>query len=228
MVDFASLFSTGLGPVGWQQVALSLLLAFLLGKLVSVTYDRTHFGLSYSLSFSQSLVLGAVVSSTLMMAIGDNLARGLGILGTMALVRFRTNIPESRDMIFVFAALAVGIAAGVRSFHVAVTGALGFCAAAHFLQRQSSERARRFDGMVRFWAGRDESIWQQVQSVLQTHCDGFVLVAMREIEQGESTEYSYQFKLRRSARRDDFFRGLESIPGAGGVTFLLEEAHTEL
>jgi len=228
MVDFGALFSTGLGALGWQDVLLSLLIAFLLGKLVSVTYDRTHFGLSYSLSFSQALVLGAVVSSTLMMAIGDNLARGIGILGTMALVRFRTNIPDSRDMIFIFAALAVGVAAGVRSFHVAVIGAMGFSAAAYFLNWQPSDRERRFDGMVRFRAGRDEAVWQEVQAVLDAHCDSFVLVAMREIVQGESTEYSYQFKLRRSVRRDALFRALESIPGAGGVTFLLEDAHTEI
>lgn len=228
MIDLDALFSTGLGRLAWEDVLLSLLVALLLGKLISFTYDRTHFGLSYSVSFSQALVLGALVSSMLMMAIGDNLARGLGILGTMALVRFRTNVPDSRDMIFVFAALAAGVSAGVRSFHVAVLGAALFSAVAYYLNWEPSQRAHEFDGMIRFWAQRGEKVWQEVQGVLDAQCRTFVLVAMREIAQGERTEYSFQFKLKRSADRNDLFRGLEAIAGTGGVTLLLEDAHREI
>jgi hypothetical protein len=228
MVDFHNLFSTGLTSVRWEQVVLSLLVALLLGKLVAVTYERTHFGLSFSRSFAQSLVLGALVAATLMMAIGDNLARGLGILGTMALVRFRTNIPDSRDTIFVFAALAVGVASGVRSYPVAVLGALSFAAAAHFLNREPLRSRQRFDGVLRFWAGHDSAVGEDVQSVLARHCESFVLVAMRELAQGESTEYAYQFKLQRGSTREGLFREIESIHGAGGVTLLLEDTHSEV
>lgn len=228
MIDLTSLFSTGLSALRWEQVLLSLLLAFVLGKVVAVTYERTHFGLSFSRGFAQALVLGAVVASVLMMAIGDNLARGLGILGTMALVRFRTNVPDSRDMIFVFAALAVGVASGVRSFPVAVLGTLGFSAAAHFLSWEPARSRQRFDGMLRLWLPSDEAAAERLRAALTDHCHHFVLVAMRELAQGETTEYAYQFKLKRTSTQQELFRSLELVPGAGGVTFLLEDAHTEL
>ena len=227
-MDLTSLLGTGLQGLRWEQVLLSLLMSVVLGKVVAVTYERTHFGLSFSRSFAQALVLGALVASVLMMAIGDNLARGLGILGTMALVRFRTNVPDSRDMIFVFAALAVGVAAGVRSFPVAVLGTLAFSAAAHFLTWEPARSKQRFDGMLRLCMARDAQSADRLQAILQGYCRNFVLVAMRELAQGETTEYAYQFKLKHSTSQDDLFRALESIPGAGGVTFLLEDAHTEL
>ncbi|MFQ5665029.1 MAG: DUF4956 domain-containing protein [Candidatus Binatia bacterium] len=228
MVSFETLFSTGLTSVRWEEVVLALLTAFVLGKLVAVTYERTHFGLSFSRSFAQSLVLGAVVASILIMAIGDNLARGLGILGTMALVRFRTNVPDSRDMIFVFAALAVGVAVGAASYPVAILGALGFSAAAHVLNWEPTGSRQRFDGMLRFSLSRDAAAADRVPGILSAHCDRFVLVAMRELAQGELVEYAYQFKLKRSASQDELFEALGSVPGAGGITFLLEDAHTEL
>lgn len=228
MVGLGDVFGTGLSALHWEQVLLSLLLALVLGKVVAITYDRTHFGLSYSRSFSQSLVLGALVASVLMMAIADNLARGLGILGTMALVRFRTNIPDSRDMIFVFAALAVGVASGVRGFAVATLGALGFAAAAHLLNWEPSASRREFDGLVRFWTSGEAAALSSAQAALDTHCRRYVLVAMRALAQGETTEYAYQVKLRPSATQQDLFRAIEAIRGVGGVSFLLDDAHTEI
>jgi hypothetical protein len=228
MVDWTHLFSTGLSAVTWEQVLLSLLLAFVLGKVVATTYERTHFGLSFSRSFSQSLVLGAVVGAMLMLAIGDNLARGLGILGTMALVRFRTNVPDSRDMIFIFAALAAGVAAGVRSYPVALVGTLGFAVAAHALNWEPAKLRQRFDGMLRFWLARDNAHWQAVQDALDVHCERVALVAMRELAQGDTIEYAYQFKLRRSATRDELFKALGAVPGTGGISFMVEDAHTEI
>lgn len=211
-----------------EQVFLCLLMAFVLGKLIALVYERTHFGLSFSRSFAQALVLGAVVASTLMLAIGDNLARGLGILGTMALVRFRTNVPDSRDMIFVFAALAAGVATGVRSYHVAVLGALAFAGAAYALNWESEKARRRFDGMLRFWVRRDSAAWDEVQSALHQHCDNVVLVAMRELAQGDTIEYAYQFKLKRAATRDQLFKAMGAVPGTSGITLMVEDAHTEI
>jgi len=228
MIDFTNLFGTGLTPARWEHVILSMLMAFVLGKVISVTYERTHVGLSFSRGFAQALVLGAVVAAVLMMAIGDNLARGLGILGTMALVRFRTNVPDSRDMIFIFAALAVGVAAGVRSYPVAVLGSLGFAAAAHFLSWEPVRTRKRFDGMLRFSLPREAGAWGDVQEALGLCCCDYVLVAMRELAQGEKVEYAYQFKLRRAKTQQELFRALESVPGAARVTFLLEDAHLEL
>jgi hypothetical protein len=228
MVTFGDLLGTGLSALRWEQVLLSLLLAVVLGKVVAITYDRTHFGLSYSRSFSQSLVLGALVASILMMSIADNLARGLGILGTMALVRFRTNIPDSRDMIFVFAALAVGVASGVRGFAVATLGALGFAAVAHLLNWEPSSTRREFDGLLRFWTSGDAAALTGAQGALDAHCRHYVLVAMRALAQGETTEYAYQVKLRPSATQQDLFRAIEALGGVGGVSFFLDDGSAEL
>jgi hypothetical protein len=105
-----------------RTVFLSTLIAFLLAHLVAIVYSRCHRGISYSSTFVQSLVLGGVVTCMLMMAVGNNLVWGIGIVGTLAIIRFRTNLRDPRDMVFIFAALASGIAAGVGAYTVGFVG----------------------------------------------------------------------------------------------------------
>ena len=228
MSELSQLFSTGLSSTPPEQAAISLLLAFVLGRFVAAVYERTYQGLSYSRSFVQSLVLGAIVSTILMLAIGDNLARGLGILGTMALVRFRTNVRDSRDMIFVFAALAVGVSCGVQAYAIATLGTTFFCGATYVVDWTPFGRAQRFDGMLRFWLPQDGPEGDELRKLLDPHCSSFVLVALRDVAQGGSLEYAYQIRLRGPNSQESLIKTLSNVPGVGGLTLLLQDAHTEL
>lgn len=231
-MDPLALFDTGLGAITPAQAALSLMMSFVLAKGIAFAYEVTYDGLSYNRSFVQSLVLAGLVACILMMAIGDNLARGLGILGTMALVRFRTNVRESRDLIFMFAALAVGVAAGVRAYAVAVAGTVAFGLASGWVSWSPFARRVRFDGLLRFWLPRgeesDESPAARVRRVLDSHCRRFTLVALRDVAQGETLEYAYQVALRRPDRGDSLVEDLGAVDGLTGLSLLLQDAHTEL
>ena len=227
MPVWTDLLSTGLNAASAEQALLCLLSAFVLGQFIAVVYQRTYQGLSYSRSFVQTLVLGAIVATILMLAIGDNLARGLGILGTMALVRFRTNVRDTRDMIFIFASLAIGVASGVQAFAIALVGTLFFCLAAIAVEWGPIGRAKRFDGLLRFWlphtTGGDQAI-----AILKQHCRTHVLVAIRDVAQGNSLEYAYQVKLKSLDAHDGLISALTELEGIGGITLMIQDAHTEL
>ena len=62
----------------------------------ATVYRWTFQGFSYSRSFVHTMILGGMIVTMLIMAIGNNLARGLGILGTLAIIRFRTPDPRLR------------------------------------------------------------------------------------------------------------------------------------
>ncbi|MBV72371.1 MAG: DUF4956 domain-containing protein [Myxococcales bacterium] len=228
MIETQTLFSTGLSPASMEQAVLCLMTAFVLGSIIAFVYQKTYQGLSYSRSFVQSLILGAIVATILMLAIGDNLARGLGILGTMALVRFRTNVRDSRDMIFVFAALSIGIASGVRAFSIACVGTAVFALAALVVEWSPMGRTQRFDGMLRFWLPRDAGGAETIRAILGPHCRSFVLVAVRDVGKGDALEYAYQVKLKNQDTHDTLVDSLADIPGIGGLTLMLQDAHTEL
>lgn len=223
-----SLFQIGLLGVSPADVALCMLMSFVLGKTVAWVYEWTYEGLSYSRSFVQSLILGPMVATLLMLAIGDNLARGLGILGTMALVRFRTNVRDARDMIFVFAALAIGVACGVRAFAVCMVGTVFFGFAALTLYWSPFAKKQRFDGILRFWLPRKGIDAEAIHVLLKEYCKEHVLVALRDLGQGDALEYAWQVRLRKHASREVMVQKLASLPGIGGLSLLVQDANSEL
>ena len=57
-----------------------------------------------------------------MTVIGNNVALSLGMVGALSIVRFRTAIKDSRDTIYIFWTIIVGICCGVGDFTVASCG----------------------------------------------------------------------------------------------------------
>ena len=64
----------------FQTAVFSILLSFVLSTVVAFTYQFTDRGQGFSRNFFQAIVLGSMVTSMVLMAIGDSIARGLGIL----------------------------------------------------------------------------------------------------------------------------------------------------
>jgi len=128
---------------GFLSVLLAVLSALFLAALIVITYEFTTRENDRSIDFLQSLALISIVAAMVMQAIGDSLARGLGMLGALAIIRFRTRLDNPRNMTFMFASLAAGISCGVFGFTIAFVGTVVFCLLAVVLKfthfRRSSD-----------------------------------------------------------------------------------------
>ena len=222
LLDFGTL------KLHWQSIALSFLCSFFLSSLVAIVYERTFQGLSWSRGLMQSMVLGSSITCLLMIAIGDNIARGIGIVGSLAIIRFRTNLRDPRDLVFLFAALAAGVACGVQSYIAAVFGTLLFCAIALTMQVSSFGIRRRYDGLVRFQlpsgpgpAGRAAQIMQDIPRT-------FALVALRDVSQGDLVDYTYQVKLAQEVDAAQLVQALEGLEGIRGLSYMNQASTVEV
>lgn len=132
----------------WTAPAAGLVAAFILSFIIAVFYSRLHPDAANRRPFAQTLAVAGVVSAMVVLAIGDSIARGLGLVGAVTLVRFRTNLKDPRDLIFAFATLAVGVAAGAQAFFVAAAGAAIFMAGMFVVSRPWFARGQRFKAVV--------------------------------------------------------------------------------
>jgi uncharacterized membrane protein YhiD involved in acid resistance len=105
----------------WEVIA-NVLVATVCGSFVSLFYSLTHRQITYSVSFAKSMVMLSMITSFVMMVIGDNLARAFGMVGLISLIQFRTTMKGARDFMFIYFALAIGLAAGVGLYAVSVIG----------------------------------------------------------------------------------------------------------
>jgi uncharacterized membrane protein YhiD involved in acid resistance len=213
---------------GLRDAAAALLTAFALSHLVAVVYVWSHQGLSYSQSFVQTLVMSAVVTTTMMLAIGSNIVWGIGVVGALALVRFRTNLRDPRDIVFVFASLVAGVAAGTRAYALAAIGTIAFCLVAVYLARVPFGVRRSFDGLLRFTAPWEGPADRAIAESMRRHCRHFVLATVREISQGEGSERVYHVRFRSDESRQQLTRELSKVESVSGITLLLEESRIEV
>ena len=107
-----------------SEILTNLIIAFILGVVVSLVYKKTHKGLSYSQSFMVTNIFVAVIVSMVIMIIGNNLARAFALVGALSIIRFRTVVKDTKDTAYIFWSLAVGMASGTGSYFLAVSGTI--------------------------------------------------------------------------------------------------------
>ena len=209
-------------------LAYTLMLAFVLSSTIAWTYEKTFLGLSYSRNFVQGIVLSAVVAATVMQAIGDNVGRGLGMMGALSVVRFRTSFKDPRDIMFVFASLGAGIGCGVYAWGAAVGGTIAFSAVAFLLSRTGLGTKHFFDGMLRFALPNEGEARAKIESILHDSLKTYILITMREVDGGARIDCAYQVRLRATKPAAEILSDLSKIEGISDVQFMMQDATTEM
>jgi uncharacterized membrane protein YhiD involved in acid resistance len=102
------------------RITLRFLLAALLGAALAFRPRTRLRVLKRNPYVAQTQILLAVVAAALMIIVGDNAARAFGIFAAVSVVRFRTNIRDPKEITVLLISLAVGLAAGVGRWDLAV------------------------------------------------------------------------------------------------------------
>jgi len=106
------------------DIILNLFMSFLVSMFIFFIYKKTFQGVLYQRSFNISLVVASTVTSLIIMTISGNLILSLGMVGALSIVRFRTPIKDSMDLVFLFWAISVGIANGVNYYNISIIGSV--------------------------------------------------------------------------------------------------------
>ncbi|MCB0843737.1 MAG: DUF4956 domain-containing protein, partial [Bacteroidetes bacterium] len=121
---FQDFQSIDLFPLTVADIVINLAISVICGLIISVVYRLTYKGASYSVTFVHSLVLLSMITAIVLLVIGNNLARAFGLVGAMSIIRFRTAVRDTQDIVFIFFSLAVGMAAGVGYPVIAILGTI--------------------------------------------------------------------------------------------------------
>lgn len=231
----------------WRLVLLTMLIAFVLSSLIVMTYDYTTRGVKKSAHFLQSLALIALVACTVMQAIGDSVGLGLGMIGVFSIIRFRTALDNPRNMTFMFASLAVGIACGVYGFSIAITGTVLFCLVAILISHTGLGQTHELVGTLRVHIPKNKEVRANLERVIQQYCRGFDLDQYRFLnpkkvstidENGISQvsyinrdhlqELSYLIKLNPKYEAYDLSQALESLEECSEVRLKFTKENTRM
>lgn len=217
------LLKTDLSPA---QAGLSLLLAFALAFLWATVYRKTHSGIAYTRSFYLSLILVAPIVAMIMMAIGSNVALSLGLVGSLSVIRFRTVVKDTKDMTFLFMAIAIGLTAGANVWLVGILGTVVISAIVILMTKIGYDSANSADYILVFRSDQKDP-WKTLPSETQEMISWKQLRGATDIDQGKDYEYTYSVRLARKATPEGIVSGI-SGNGIRQVTMIAPENHLEL
>lgn len=220
---------------GWQsslpasdlrQLLLSLTLAFVLGQAVAWVYQRTHSGLSYARSFTQSLVLLMMIVSLVMHVIGDSIVTAFGLIGALAIIRFRNVLKDTRDTVFVFYTLVLGLAIGSGRFAAGIVATFILLAATLYLGWVRFGTRGFFDGHLSFRVEGGDGSEQPYLSVMRRFCRRFQSLSVR---QGDHvTEFIFQIRMRDRQRGDELVSAMRGLGPVDEVSLVLQDELAEI
>jgi uncharacterized membrane protein YhiD involved in acid resistance len=203
------------------NVTYSFVWAFLLASIIAITHRLTFTGEVYPKNLFQSFILGGIITTMIMMAIGDSLARGLGVFGAMAIIRFRTRIDDPRDVLFLFAALSTGLAIGVYGFTISFAGTVMFCLVA-FLLHVSPFRSLVHNHRL-FFSLDNSTDLAKVLGIVEKYCREHRQINV-QLTRENVMRYEYGVSFKKGASTDRLMDELKTVEGVKQLRIAVAES----
>ena len=221
--DTMQLFGADSAELTPLLVVANLLVAFGLGYFLSIGYRLTRSGFSYSQSFNFSIIIMSIVIAAIIMVIGRNIALSLGLVGSLSILRFRTAIKDSRDMMFLFIAILIGLAAGTSNYWIAGVTTV-FCWSiilAFYRWNFGGIRAENY--IVMFHSSpENEGVARRLADIRQELVNFMKLSSSHQISP-DRVEYTYLVRLKPSASAERLTAAFSAIEHVERVNIITPE-----
>jgi uncharacterized membrane protein YhiD involved in acid resistance len=220
--DFQNIFVFSITA---KDVIGNVLVAMVCGIFIALIYKYTYRGLNYSTAFTISLIMLTMITAIVIMVIGNNLARAFGMVGAMSIIRFRTAVKDTSDIMFIFFGLTIGLAAGVKLYSIAIFGTF-FIGLVYFLLMKinfSLPQSREF--LIQIIAQSDNLPDNPFSETLDKYCRRFKLVNLKSLgeEENEMLEFSYYINLRNEERGNELVTEIRKHDGVKQTNLFFDE-----
>ena len=218
---FTDLGSLEIFPTSGFQIIGNILTALACGLAIGWLYKRTYKGPGYSVAFVNSIILLAMITAMVILVIGNNLARAFGLVGAMSIIRFRTAVKDTLDIVYIFFALVIGMAAGAGYHKIAFLSTLVVGVVIFVLSRTGN--ARRADSVLQFAYSVNGNGHASYLPVLHKYCRRHTVINTRSLEDSETLELSFYVHMRSDQLNDQLVRELRKVAGVSRVNLYYDE-----
>ena len=196
---FNSIFNDTTATANPIQLFLALLVSLILG--LALTWAYKHRTL-YTREFAVSLTLLPCLMTLVIFLVNGSLGTSIAVAGTFSLIRFRSATSGSRELIAIFLAMIIGLAAGTGYLALAILFTVFILAVWLLLEKQQSKSNHQRRRLLTITIVNQENQLQTIQSGLSQFCTELDLISIDTSNDGEqvTTVYEVDFK----AQTNDF------------------------
>ena len=204
-----------------QEIIFALGLSFLLNLIIAAVYKATYRGSEFSQDFVHMLlILGTVVSVIVMVVHGDKdkaQATAFGIFAAFSIIRFRANVSQSRDIGFLFMAMAAGLGVGARRYELATATTIILCAIVYLFSRADIFAPVRASHRLRVRVTNDIDHDMVFRETFAKFLHDYDLLSVESIQAGMMTELRYNVHLKDTKKPGEFVAAIQQINGNNRV-----------
>lgn len=217
------------GTFSIADVAISMLLSFVLTALIGWIYQKTHKGTSYTQSYVQTLILMGLVVNIIMLVVGSNIARAFSLVGALSIIRFRNAIKETRDVGFVFFAMAIGMATGTKFYLLAIIATVVIGLIIYVMHKFEWFSRPVLSQILKVQVDKNSDVKNMFDDVLARYTASSNLICIDSVRSGEYTELTYNIVVKRGDEKTkEFIDELKKLNGNQRVSLLTGYNSTEL
>ena len=195
------------------EIILALTLSFSLMCLISAVYKKTYRGSDYSQDYVHTLIiLGTVVCVVIMVVRGDA-ATAFGMFAAFSIIRFRRSVRQSRDIGFIFLAMAAGLGVGARQYGLATMTTIIICAMIYVFSTADVFAPMRLSHFLRIRVTNDVDYDTAFTKCFSEYLTSRELISVESIQAGMMTELRFNISLKDEAHPGSFVAALQQLNG---------------
>ena len=203
----------------------NILISLVCSFVVSMIYRYTYRGPGYSESFVHSIVFLSVITSLVIMVIGNNLARAFGLVGALSIIRFRTAIKDTVDIVYIFLGLAIGMAAGVGYHKAAIAGTVMIGLILILFSKSNFIYFRSNQYILQFSYSNGDPQGEEFSTTLAKYCRSYEIINIRSNPDG-TVEYTFYLRIKKSYDSKYIIDELRSISGISKLNLYFDRQNS--
>ena len=209
-----------------MEVLTAVCLSFVLNMIIGAVYKNTYRGTRYSQDYVHTLVIIGTVTTILIMVVSGSMEIAFGMFAAFSLIRFRRNLGQSRDLAFVFFAMATGMVVGARMYPEALISTAVVVSVVYVLTKSGAFASKRASHQMRVRVNNDID-WDSVFGpVFDEFVDAVELISVETVQAAMMTELRYGVQLKPEKKTSDFMEKMQVASGNNRI--LLTSTRREL
>jgi uncharacterized membrane protein YhiD involved in acid resistance len=203
-------------------------LSFVLSMVVGYIYKITHRGISYSQTYVHTLVIMGTTIALIMLIVGSNIARAFALVGALSIVRFRNAMKETRDIGFIFMAMAVGMAVGTRFYMLAVFATLMLSVFAFILFKFNLFAKVINERILRVQMPVDRQYEKVLEEPFRKYLDDYRLISVETVRAGVLLEVIYSVTMKKGQEPKDLLQNIRKYNDNSKVSLVMGQQEIDL
>ncbi len=207
---------------------IAMVLALVLGILISVVYVITNKKRGYISSFPAAIVILAPLMAGVTLIINSNVATAVSLGGALTLLRIRSYPKDTKDIVTLLFSIVAGLGCGTGYFGISIIITFIVCAIMVVLNSTRFGIPKPTNMLLKITVPEELNFEGAFDEVLEKYTEDYALKEIRTTDFGSLYELRYIINLPADCDRREFVDEIRCRNGNLDVILTLREFDTNL